>query len=806
MKQLINLKNLLVMLCVMLGGANVWGQESQVLFHETFGDNSSSARNWSDSYSVKSGVEDVYSGVTKYTVVNAKQGKNTTGQTKSGLNQSSQGTDASIIIGPLNTANCSSMVLSYYWKAGSIKGTYSSSAYYATSSGGTYTKLGDASNGATTFVKQSFDMPIDAQVNTLYLKIVWNTSNTSAIIDEVDLSGVYTTDPSAPQKPASPTFSLAEGTYYENQTLEITTTVENGTIYYTTDGTDPTISATKNTYSSALTISETTTIKACVKDSEGNFSDVVSRTYTIVPSIKNTKETALTTAEAIALIDNTSSEQLAAEKVYVKGTISKVDSYNTTYKSITYWLDDDAFEVYSGKNLKNDDFSAKTDIEVGAQVIVYGNLKKHNATYELDKNNYLVEYTAPAAKAIKSVEITGTASKTTYEKGETFNRSGLTLTVTYEDDTTLDVTSDATWTVTPETLNEIGATQVTVTATYKEYAPSKSIDVTVTAPQPAALPFSFDDGKSAISTTQGMDQTGLGNDYGSTPKLKFDSSNDELVIYYNAPASYLGYTIKGNGFSGGTFSVMESVDGVNYTNVATYTKLTQVNTACMNALKSASRYVKFVYTEKNAGNVALGKIEISADKAPVTVSAAGYATYYNSAKAYTLPAGCEGHVFSDGNLQKIYDAGNAVPANEPLVIKAEAGTYALNFTTTEKESWKSAGMNDLEGTDEETALPADDNYYFYALSLNSEGELSSVGFYWMNETGAAFTNGAHKAYLKLAKSNGAAVKGFAFNDLETAIQNVEANTACGTLYDLSGRKVNKVQKGIYIINGKKVVK
>ena len=82
MKQLINLKNLLVMLCVMLGGANVWGQESQVLFHETFGDNSSSARNWSDSYSVKSGVEDVYSGVTKYTVVNAKQGKNTTGQTK----------------------------------------------------------------------------------------------------------------------------------------------------------------------------------------------------------------------------------------------------------------------------------------------------------------------------------------------------------------------------------------------------------------------------------------------------------------------------------------------------------------------------------------------------------------------------------------------------------------------------------------------------------------------------------------------------------------------------------------------------
>ena len=190
----------------------------------------------------------------------------------------------------------------------------------------------------------------------------------------------------------------------------------------------------------------------------------------------------------------------------------------------------------------------------------------------------------------------------------------------------------------------------------------------------------------------------------------------------------------------------------------------------------------------------------------IIVSAAGYATYFNSTKAYTMPAGCEGYVFSDGTLAKVYDEENVVPANEPLVIKAEAGTYVLNFTTSDKETYKSANMNDLEGTDEKTALTANDSYYFYALSLNAANELNSVGFYWMNETGAAFTNGAHKAYLKLAKGNGAAVKGFAFNDLETAIQEVEANTACGALYDLSGRKVNKAQKGIYIINGKKVVK
>ena len=190
----------------------------------------------------------------------------------------------------------------------------------------------------------------------------------------------------------------------------------------------------------------------------------------------------------------------------------------------------------------------------------------------------------------------------------------------------------------------------------------------------------------------------------------------------------------------------------------------------------------------------------------ITVSAAGYATYYNSAKAYTLPTGCEGYVFYDGKLDNAYNAGEVVPANEPLVLKAEAGTYELYFTTTEGESLKSAGTNDLEGTDEETALTDDDNCYFYALSLNSEGELNSVGFYWMKEEGAAFTNGAHKAYLKLAKNNVAGIKAFVFGDEETAIKSVEAENASEAIYDLSGRRVSKALKGLYIINGKKLVK
>lgn len=167
------------------------GKTEQMLFHESFGNNSGSARAWDDSYSVKSGVSAVYSGITSYTVTNAKQSKNTVGSTESGLVQTTKGTDAVLIIGPLNVATAEDMVLSYQWKAASVKETYSTSLYYATSSNGTYTEVTGTGNGATSFVERSYSLPAAAQVSTLFLKIVWNTSNTQAIIDEVNLSGLY---------------------------------------------------------------------------------------------------------------------------------------------------------------------------------------------------------------------------------------------------------------------------------------------------------------------------------------------------------------------------------------------------------------------------------------------------------------------------------------------------------------------------------------------------------------------------------------------------------------------------------------
>lgn len=84
--------------------------------------------------------------------------------------------------------------------------------------------------------------------------------------------------------------------------------------------------------------------------------------------IANTAKTAYTVAKAVELTEAGSG---LADSVYVKGVISKVDSYNSNYGSITYWISDDGtttsqqFECYSGLNENKAKFASKEDIFVG---------------------------------------------------------------------------------------------------------------------------------------------------------------------------------------------------------------------------------------------------------------------------------------------------------------------------------------------------------------------------------------------------------------------------------------------------------
>ena len=148
------------------------------------------------------------------------------------------------------------------------------------------------------------------------------------------------------------------------------------------------------------------TCKVTVKEAEPEKTD-----------ISNTEETAYTIAKAIELIEDANSD--LTKEVYVKGRVSKVDSYNSTYKSITYWISDDGtttsqqFEIYGGLNIggaDGDGFASKDDIKVGATVVVKGKMKKfksgENITYEMDKNNVLISYDESTAIDVPETEAT----------------------------------------------------------------------------------------------------------------------------------------------------------------------------------------------------------------------------------------------------------------------------------------------------------------------------------------------------------------------------------------------------------------
>ena len=158
-------------------------------------------------------------------------------------------------------------------------------------------------------------------------------------------------------------------------------------IYYTTDGSDPKKSGAKLTYSAPFTINAdgTTTVKAYAVKGE-DVSAVAEMTFT--------KATILTVAQAKTEID--AGGDLSNK--YVAGIVSQIDSYNSSYNSLTYWISDDGttanqLQVYSGlAGVVKTAFASTDDIHVGDDVTVKGTLKKFSSTYEFDKNNVIVAY------------------------------------------------------------------------------------------------------------------------------------------------------------------------------------------------------------------------------------------------------------------------------------------------------------------------------------------------------------------------------------------------------------------------------
>ena len=195
-----------------------------------------------------------------------------------------------------------------------------------------------------------------------------------------------------------------------------------------------------------------------------------------------------------------------------------------------------------------------------------------------------------------------------------------------------------------------------------------------------------------------------------------------------------------------------------------------------------------------------------------------YLTAYSD-KALVVPAGVKAAVVT-ANGESIrndyrYNSGDVIPAGTGVLLKGGKGN---SFYLSASESAEMAPEDNLlHGTlnDEMTNVAGADKYYKLSYDRATGTE---IGFYWGAANGGAFMNKGGKAFLAIpATLQAAQLTGFSLFDLDnnqtvTGIEHATATPAATLrVYDLNGRRINvnrvdELPQGIYVINGKKVIR
>lgn len=191
----------------------------------------------------------------------------------------------------------------------------------------------------------------------------------------------------------------------------------------------------------------------------------------------------------------------------------------------------------------------------------------------------------------------------------------------------------------------------------------------------------------------------------------------------------------------------------------------------------------------------------SADKATRTLTTTKYPLYEIGGKR-VLPAGA---------AVILVESKSVTGTSGTIVKSTESLDYYSDPTFAEADYSSKPTVNMLKSQITRTKLPYNDgNYYNYLFAFQkrwNSDQKKTIGFF---EAGAA-NNPVNTAYLQIDKSfNDAAAKGwslsFDFNDA-TGIRQPEIVDGSGDYYTLQGIRIKKpATKGVYIVNGKKVIR
>ncbi len=209
------------------------------------------------------------------------------------------------------------------------------------------------------------------------------------------------------------------------------------------------------------------------------------------------------------------------------------------------------------------------------------------------------------------------------------------------------------------------------------------------------------------------------------------------------------------------------------------------------SLLVAGQNVLAVYVEQNFGGAYCDFGLEAKVAAPVAVGETGYATFVAPFDVDFTGAGVTAHAATlNGNYVKLSDAVTKVPAGEAVIVKANEGTYRVPVTTDAVNNI----ANELLASD---GVTADGTQYILA---NVD---SKAGFALATP---ASVIPAGKGYLVIA--GGSEVKAFyPFEETETAIKSLTPalSEGEGAIYNMAGQRISKLQKGVNIVSGRKVL-
>ena len=298
-----------------------------------------------------------------------------------------------------------------------------------------------------------------------------------------------------------------------------------------------------------------------------------------------------------------------------------------------------------------------------------------------------------------------------------------------------------------------------------------------------------------IASVQGYyrdgDNAGNFNYQGDRQEAYF-FAGDAQVLLPNIAEGADQYLLRGNNAGGHGIVPDSREDAAGYFGAGLYKVSVEVTVGADGKLKIGA------HKSENVANdwMVLDNFRLTyfGNPVEVTVSDAGYATFVAPWNYNNIPAEVEAYAVQKVKNNYLHlEPVTAIPAGEAVVLKAEEGTYTLYATS---EAVELDTENDLVAATEE--VTADGTQYILAKQEDKVGFAKATP-----DTKIA----AGKGYLVIT---GAGVKGFypfgegdatGINSLTSTFTESE-----GAIYNVAGQRVSKMQKGVNIVGGKKILK